>query len=313
MLISIRSFQFFTVLILLVTQNVLASTNKCINVIQRKFSLEKIQTFIRPGNESVILEHEHSDKVVILVHGFIGSPFEVRALGEELYRQGVTVVMPLLPGFGRTTKEANTVKAEMWTNEIHKLFDELAPCYSKVSLAGFSLGGSVVSYVALNDVAFFSKLDTVTLISPALYLKNQFFIDLFLPFRFMVGNSFTVQNAASISKKLGNSDLDTPNSHPDFYNLELPLNAVNELRRLNKKIRFSNFKRLGDRKVTFIFSDYDKAVDGFYSWKKAHYFNQKVHKFQISASKKALHQILLPDQNNYYFEIIAYAAHTILN
>ena len=48
------------------------------------------ETFTLPGGRPAAL----------LLHGFLGTPAEMRGLGEALHEQGWTVYAPLLPGFG---------------------------------------------------------------------------------------------------------------------------------------------------------------------------------------------------------------------
>ena len=54
---------------------------------------------LEPGNQ------HHARAAVLLLHGFTGSPWEVRPLGESLAARGFHVLAPQLPGHG-TTPEA---------------------------------------------------------------------------------------------------------------------------------------------------------------------------------------------------------------
>ena len=55
---------------------------------------------------------------VLLMHGFTGSPPEMRRLGDSLYGEGLTVSAPLLPGHGTTTDECNSVRWQQWTAHV---------------------------------------------------------------------------------------------------------------------------------------------------------------------------------------------------
>ncbi len=44
---------------------------------------------------------------MLLIHGFTGSPPEMRLVGEYLHRRGLTVYAPLLPGHGTTVEDMN--------------------------------------------------------------------------------------------------------------------------------------------------------------------------------------------------------------
>ena len=43
---------------------------------------------------------EGENAAVLMIHGFLGTPAEMRPLAEKLLEAGVSVHAPLLPGFG---------------------------------------------------------------------------------------------------------------------------------------------------------------------------------------------------------------------
>ena len=181
---------------------------------------------IRKGNESVFLPGSRTDEAVLIVHGYIASPFEVKALGEKINTKGYTVFMPLLPGFGTSVESANQVRWEEWTASIKNSFMALRACYPKVSVGGFSLGASVVSYLATHDDEFLANLGSLSLFGPALRLKNRFFLDIASPFFFLFGYSINVEKGNAFLEKIKNHDLQIPNRYPEFYNDEMPLRAA---------------------------------------------------------------------------------------
>src|SRR4051812_24350152 len=78
---------------------------------------------------------------VLLVHGFAGTPFEMRGLGEALAARGFTVSAPNLAGHG---PDAANLKATSWTDwyaGVERAFDELSASCDAVAVCGLSLGG----------------------------------------------------------------------------------------------------------------------------------------------------------------------------
>ena len=55
------------------------------------------------------------DVGVVLVHGFTGTPYEVRYLGEQLWRAGLSAAAPLLPGHGTTVSELEHTTWHDWS------------------------------------------------------------------------------------------------------------------------------------------------------------------------------------------------------
>lgn len=87
---------------------------------------------------------------VVLVHGFTGSPFEVRYLGEQIARAGYSVHGPLLPGHGTQLADLDTKVWSDWVGHVEAAVDAMAARYPRVALIGQSLGGLLALYTAAN-------------------------------------------------------------------------------------------------------------------------------------------------------------------
>jgi carboxylesterase len=76
----------------------------------------------------------------LLVHGFTGTPYEMRGLGERLAEAGITARGIRLPGHERPE---NMVLAgrEDWRAAVRKAFIELRNEHTRVALVGLSMGG----------------------------------------------------------------------------------------------------------------------------------------------------------------------------
>jgi carboxylesterase len=78
---------------------------------------------------------------VLLVHGFTGTPFEMRLCGEALARRGYSVVGPLLAGHGGSAEELAATRWPDWYATVERAFDELRARTDRVAVVGLSLGG----------------------------------------------------------------------------------------------------------------------------------------------------------------------------
>jgi len=77
----------------------------------------------------------------LLIHGFTGTPFEMRALGEHLNQQGHTVLGVRLSGHG--TRPADMIRARWqdWVASVEDGWYLLSVCTDNIVVMGLSMGG----------------------------------------------------------------------------------------------------------------------------------------------------------------------------
>nr|MBA3820853.1 alpha/beta fold hydrolase [Deltaproteobacteria bacterium] len=78
---------------------------------------------------------------VVLVHGFTGTPYEVRYLGEQLARAGYAVRGPRLPGHGTRVEDLDVTTWSDWVAEVDRAVEALRRRCDRVAVIGQSLGG----------------------------------------------------------------------------------------------------------------------------------------------------------------------------
>jgi carboxylesterase len=99
------------------------------------------------GDPSAFL-FEGSDVGVLLIHGFTGSPAEMRPIGRYLNERGLTVLAPLLPGHGTQVEDLNQVQWTDWTAAAEEALAELQQSCQQTFVAGLSMGGLLTLYLA---------------------------------------------------------------------------------------------------------------------------------------------------------------------
>lgn len=86
--------------------------------------------------------HESSaSRGVLCIHGFTGTPFEMRYLGEALVARGFHVLGPVLPGHGTTPENLDQTTWLEWYGAVEAALDRLLERCDKVGVVGQSLGG----------------------------------------------------------------------------------------------------------------------------------------------------------------------------
>lgn len=99
------------------------------------------------GAEEFFLAGENGQGV-LLIHGYTGTPAEMRLLGEHLQREGYTVLGVRLPGHGTEPWALNEVRWPDWYDEVEQGFYRLQKFCSKVMVAGLSMGGLLAMVAA---------------------------------------------------------------------------------------------------------------------------------------------------------------------
>ncbi len=87
------------------------------------------------------------DVGILILHGFTGSPAEMRPLGLALNRAGFTVDGPLQPRHGDLPARLRGARYREWIDAAFDGLDRLADC-EHLFLAGLSMGGLVSLYLA---------------------------------------------------------------------------------------------------------------------------------------------------------------------
>lgn len=106
---------------------------------------------------------------VLLLHGFTGSPFELRPLGEALAGRGFTVSAPALPGHGPDAPRLHRMRWEDWVGGARAAFDALGARCASVGVAGLSMGGLLTLELSLSRR---ERVAAVVLMSTALWLPE---------------------------------------------------------------------------------------------------------------------------------------------
>jgi carboxylesterase len=106
---------------------------------------------------------------VLLLHGFTGSPWEVRPVGESLAARGYHVLAPRLPGHGTTPEAMLYVSHLEWEHEAEAALKSLQG-FERVYVAGLSMGALLGLLLAAR---FPWRVQALALIAPAMRLQSR--------------------------------------------------------------------------------------------------------------------------------------------
>lgn len=117
------------------------------------------------------------EELVMLIHGFLGSPNELRSVATLINKAGYKVYSGLIPGYGATAKIANRYSKESWLRWSIREIKAAEKCFSKIHLIGFSTGGTIIhDYVTTHPED--NNIASVTFISA--FFKNRSEFDIAL-------------------------------------------------------------------------------------------------------------------------------------
>ena len=84
----------------------------------------------------------------LLIHGFAGTPPEMRGVGDFLAAHGYDVMGPLLAGHGLTPEEMARTRWQDWVRSAEEAYQELRRDCREVFVCGQSLGGTLALHLA---------------------------------------------------------------------------------------------------------------------------------------------------------------------
>lgn len=175
----------------------------------------------------------------LLVHGFPGTPAEMRPLGECLHREGWTVQGILLPGFGPQIDTLVDRRYEEWVEAIDRALVGLGHQHSPVLLVGYSMGGAL-SIIAASK----RSPDGLILMAPfwwSISPLKSFLVSLLRPFLpryvkpFKEADFSDPQVQVAVSNFIPHADLDDQVVQDEIRQVAVPVSIFNQLAKLSKR------------------------------------------------------------------------------
>jgi carboxylesterase len=103
----------------------------------------------------------------LLIHGFTGTPYEMRALGNFLAGFGYTISAPALAGHATTLDDMLPTRWTDWYASVVSAYDELRTQCEKIFPIGLSLGGTLALHLAAHR-----PVDGVVAVSAPFVVEN---------------------------------------------------------------------------------------------------------------------------------------------
>ncbi len=181
--------------------------------------------FIRP--------HIRNGIGVILIHGFLASPAEVRGLAERLAQNGYTAIGVRLKGHGTSPKDLREKQWEDWFQSLVRCYRIMQAYCDRIMLVGFSTGGALALRLAADQL---DSLEAVAVVSVPIKFRDSKMM--FVPL--VHGTNKLVHWLSSYEGV--RPFLQNKPEHPGVNYQNIPVRGLYELRRLISELE----KRLPD-------------------------------------------------------------------
>jgi len=200
--------------------------------LDQKIFLEDYNHFYREGiskpekiGEPFFLHNIFNTKGVILVHGYMAAPEEIRLLADKLYKAGYSVYGVRLRGHGTTPEDLSGRIWQDWNESVNRGYVIMKNSVSEFAVAGFSTGAGLALLQAAQKGP---KLKALISISAPLRLQD---------IRASLSGAVSFYNTILKKFKIQKGKMEfIPNvpENPDINYSRNPINGTHELGKLMK-------------------------------------------------------------------------------
>ena len=192
---------------------------------ERHQAINVLETATEPG-EPYLLEGDGSrDTGVLLAHGFLASPAEMRGLARELNERGHTVYAVRLKGHGTSPWDLRERSYEDWLGSVTRGVRIVEGLCERVAVVGFSTGGSLALHLAGGGDASARVAGVCAVCVPVRFQHPHMrFVGL------MHGANRLVRSLSSLDGVMPFTLNESENPHINYRHM--PMRGLYELRRL---------------------------------------------------------------------------------
>jgi esterase/lipase/1-acyl-sn-glycerol-3-phosphate acyltransferase len=116
----------------------------------------------------IFLKQEQTAPGILLIHGYMAAPEEMKAFAHHLHQNGFTVYAPRLKGHGTSPQDLAGTKFEQWIESVEEAFVILRHSCEKLIVGGFSTGAGL----ALDLCTRVDAMAAVFAVAPPMRLQD---------------------------------------------------------------------------------------------------------------------------------------------
>jgi len=119
-------------------QSIIQKIEDSFYALKQKYSISESNP-MSSENEPYFIQNSPK-KCVYLLHGFIGSPYEMNNIARMAKDKGFSLLNDLIPGHGHTAQTSNPYLHSDWTIAVAEKISLLRQIFDEIHLVGFSTG-----------------------------------------------------------------------------------------------------------------------------------------------------------------------------
>ncbi|HEB80107.1 MAG TPA: alpha/beta fold hydrolase, partial [Rhodospirillales bacterium] len=185
--------------------------------------INDMETATESGEPFLLLPKEITGAGVVMVHGFLASPAELRPFAEKLVMAGHPVIGVRLAGHGTSPWDLRERQWSEWLDSVRRGFSIMTAFAEKVAIVGFSTGGALALRLASEEP---KGLAGVAAANVSMRFKDRRMI--FVPL--IHGINKLTQWLPSFEGVMPFSENDS--EHPEINYKNMPVRALYELRQM---------------------------------------------------------------------------------
>lgn len=226
-----------------------------------------------------LLHNPESARGVLLIHGLMAAPEEVREWADFLFSKGYTVYAPRMAGHGTSADDLSQRQMDEWVESVNRGHEILKACCGHIIVAGFSTGGAVALHQATTKPGEFEALISIS--APLKFKKfSAHFARPVNNWNRALKRLDSVTPSAISTARLRKEFVTNHADNPHINYLRCPVSSIVEIQRLMKGVQ-QNLASLSIPTLV-IHGTHDPKVD-------------------VKSSRELFKQ--LPDGRKYYREV----------
>jgi len=170
----------------------------------------------------LFLKHENPVAGVLLIHGYMAAPEEMKAFAHYLHENSFTVYAPRLKGHGTAPEDLAETSHEQWMESVEEAFIVLRHSCKKNMIGGFSTGAGL----ALELSTRVNDIEAVFAVAPPMRLKDlgTYFVPAIDTWNAMIKKI----NLATIAKEF----IENHPENPHINYIRNPIAGIHQLEKL---------------------------------------------------------------------------------
>lgn len=167
-----------------------------------------------------LLKGDNRDLGIVLIHGYMAAPLEVKTLAKHLVEKGFWVYVPRLKGHGTAPEDLARTSYNQWIRSVDQAYAVMSNLCKRVVIGGFSTGAGLALELA-------TRVKSAGVFAVSAPLRLQYFSSRFVP-------AVDIWNRLMKKVKLGDTQKEFVENNPENPHINYVRNPISGVRELDR-------------------------------------------------------------------------------